>query len=1207
MFKSVIIIILCIISYIIYKTLLKKEVNEHFVNDIEGGDTPGWENGFSYDCGAYSKRWCKGGAARPGSKWTLGGKHNFPEKNCVVCGKGGSKMTIKLVGDDYLHIYHETGAGVRSKLTDGKYTSSEKIQANAGKWLRLPELGDGWVSCCNKVINVTIDNFKPSDTILFFSGNSGGPGYIAGEIEYNGQTYYTNSSPDGNWKCLGILPGGSRNAVLIDKSLLPPAEGEPYVGKVAKTAKGTPCVNNERWVEAVSLYRSYYNLIGAGDQGINVLKLPQIKGSTCVKLGTVLSNRGEEITCFVNESEGLELLAGVGFMREKPVTIQSIVDYYGKMPPRGSGRFVIDVITQQGGLPDGSPPPVANENKKVMDSADGKLKWRHEIDVRNAINSRSGSARPQECKIPTVDDVVPFPFSKDLRKDAKGASWKPFWFKSGKLLGCSSNADIELPINGHMDNGEPVKVSNEQCRDAAMSQGLSYYGLQEGGFCNLPNRPSNMTDSIKQTLQANQVNGCNTNSGVVWGQKTGSSGYNNIFSTKEAPVLSDATTIRMFSGINEDTRQKFKNEGEMSNLLITSAAADSDNFGGMYMGWVVIEFKLKNSIKKFCPDPDDEKWTPHGCSDRTDKSSCTNTPVVYNSVTRFEPDMSMCSGTPYSEFPVTNSFPNSDSTSGRPSTNVNFSKLIMGSLEKLISTPLSHGGVKKGFIYKSDKENYIKSLNSVLSISKEIITSNGNDTEVIIYSADKLTTGEAAVYLAGIGPKIIDAIKKTYEITISDGAKTKGMGGGSYGRSSVNNTEETGPVTKFKTRLENLIKISRIINSLGECTQEGKERGSCNSYGIVPPNSANVPAYHRKPILIAKKIIQSGVNGTRCAFRRGKSIGNNEYQAVWNCGGPSNKPLVSRGWNPANTKVTIWRNKKHGHSKLGKFGSSSSVDPNSSSRNWTRSSIFWAYSANERAPGTDILYVSQYGSTFGSLQGSTNRFKVSWKNTCCGWKDYFTIRVYKNKPANIPGLVKYIVRDKGAPHVFLVGPEGPQERRLAKQLGYGGQRTSFWAFASKPRLGKCEGDCDNDTECGGGLKCKQRNGNGKVMGCYRGGKGDISGMDYCYDPTPRYSGDVSAAKVYYNEGIIKTRIRNKECGLEWDSRVSNNRRNAKWDCGKAGGDPLEYDEVTGAITSKVSRNGKVEVCTLTHNKSDRGIVKAEWDCVARDGVTITQT
>ena len=47
------------------------------------------------------------------------------------------------------------------------------------------------------------------------------------------------------------------------------------------------------------------------------------------------------------------------------------------------------------------------------------------------------------------------------------------------------------------------------------------------------------------------------------------------------------------------------------------------------------------------------------------------------------------------------------------------------------------------------------------------------------------------------------------------------------------------------------------------------------------------------------------------------------------------------------------------------------------------------------------------------------------------------------------------------------------------------------------RLGRCEGDCDSDSQCISGLKCFQRNGYEKIPGCSGSGK---SGWDYCYNP-----------------------------------------------------------------------------------------------------------
>merc|ERR1712072_243109 len=44
----------------------------------------------------------------------------------------------------------------------------------------------------------------------------------------------------------------------------------------------------------------------------------------------------------------------------------------------------------------------------------------------------------------------------------------------------------------------------------------------------------------------------------------------------------------------------------------------------------------------------------------------------------------------------------------------------------------------------------------------------------------------------------------------------------------------------------------------------------------------------------------------------------------------------------------------------------------------------------------------------------------------------------------------------------------------------------------------CEGPCDTDKDCMGGLKCFQRRAKEAVPGCTPGGKGDVSGHGYCY-------------------------------------------------------------------------------------------------------------
>jgi hypothetical protein len=46
----------------------------------------------------------------------------------------------------------------------------------------------------------------------------------------------------------------------------------------------------------------------------------------------------------------------------------------------------------------------------------------------------------------------------------------------------------------------------------------------------------------------------------------------------------------------------------------------------------------------------------------------------------------------------------------------------------------------------------------------------------------------------------------------------------------------------------------------------------------------------------------------------------------------------------------------------------------------------------------------------------------------------------------------------------------------------------------------CQGDCDNDDECEGNLKCFERSGQESIPGC-TGLSSRWSGIDFCYDPS----------------------------------------------------------------------------------------------------------
>ena len=51
--------------------------------------------------------------------------------------------------------------------------------------------------------------------------------------------------------------------------------------------------------------------------------------------------------------------------------------------------------------------------------------------------------------------------------------------------------------------------------------------------------------------------------------------------------------------------------------------------------------------------------------------------------------------------------------------------------------------------------------------------------------------------------------------------------------------------------------------------------------------------------------------------------------------------------------------------------------------------------------------------------------------------------------------------------------------------------------SSSHKCGKCQGDCDKDSDCASGLRCFLRNGHTHVPGCGSGGTGDVKNYDYC--------------------------------------------------------------------------------------------------------------
>ena len=81
--------------------------------------------------------------------------------------------------------------------------------------------------------------------------------------------------------------------------------------------------------------------------------------------------------------------------------------------------------------------------------------------------------------------------------------------------------------------------------------------------------------------------------------------------------------------------------------------------------------------------------------------------------------------------------------------------------------------------------------------------------------------------------------------------------------------------------------------------------------------------------------------------------------------------------------------------------------------------------------------------------------------------------------------------------------------------------------------GKCEGDCNDDNDCRGDLKCFQRDSCVQIPGCYDGSPCDY---DFCHDPNDALTEQdiTSAISITFTSptDIGEIRIREKSRGRE---------------------------------------------------------------------------
>lgn len=116
---------------------------------------------------------------------------------------GTSPAYLSFIADDHLYVFH-LKAGY--SLPKGRQTWWK----NKTGFKRI-----GYVKCCNRLVRMKIKDFKGGDKIIFYYLNTGGPGYIAGHVWWNGNFYPTNNV---DYKCTGLYSRYKENGRNFRKS-----------------------------------------------------------------------------------------------------------------------------------------------------------------------------------------------------------------------------------------------------------------------------------------------------------------------------------------------------------------------------------------------------------------------------------------------------------------------------------------------------------------------------------------------------------------------------------------------------------------------------------------------------------------------------------------------------------------------------------------------------------------------------------------------------------------------------------------------------------------------------------------------------------------------------------------------------------------------------------------------------------------------------
>ena len=170
-----------------------------------------------------------------------------------------------------------------------------------------------------------------------------------------------------------------------------------------------------------------------------------------------------------------------------------------------------------------------------------------------------------------------------------------------KWVGCFRDNGWNRDLSTYIGSG--MTITN--CMDIAISRGMPYYGMQNGGECWLGNSYGRYGYIGNENCSLS----CNAN----YNERCGGYNANTVYSVNEQPNILE--------------REK---PGHADSRFTSYSKYLWPTEGGIFsVGTYIIHVEIPRfDTLAFCPDPDFDEYNPSGCLQPLDKNSCKSTPLA---------------------------------------------------------------------------------------------------------------------------------------------------------------------------------------------------------------------------------------------------------------------------------------------------------------------------------------------------------------------------------------------------------------------------------------------------------------------------------------------------------------------------------------------------------------------------------------------------